>query len=674
MTSKKVTSKKHLIVIVLLLSFVLKNAFWGCITSEAKQEKKTSYIVITKNKAEFKEIKKEYSSVLNDNRTALLKEENILEIKLTNDEKKKLSVNSNIRLIEEDVFVQGTNISNNTKKEIKQKLWNLESIRASSIKRKNQKTPKIKVALLDSGVDCVDSIDVKEKINLIENEETSLLYEDYSSHGTIIAGIMCANYSSKNTNIQGVNPNIELYSARILDKNCQAPISRVIEGIYWAIEKRVDIINISFGTNKYSKTLETAIKDANDAGILVIAAVGNQGHEQDSVEYPAAFEDVLGVGSVDSKGKKSDYSSTGTGVDVMAPGEAICSIGAFDEEMISSGTSMSVPHVVGIASLLWEKDLSKSNDFIQELIKKSARNLGDTQKYGNGLVDYDYAQKCYSILDQQFKQGKKIDVKQNDNKILKFDNKENEDKVAGSWYHDIHTAIFKNEGSAGSLKAMKEGAHYPDTTASGVKGMTNNPDFHGYYYRDSDKSYVNYMASYRYILRMGNSYGKGNRFAGVSGSNIPGLTKKSENAIYKAFIGMDAKINTYNDPSDKKAFVYGIAMHSASDVLAHSTFRYSNGSWKRITHPDADNPNVQKRRVTMAKRIERNVLYRFKGKRKDVPVAHDFHAAGDKSGEFYVSDTKKQYYRVARLLYNANQMKVSDSNVLRHYSMLNITK
>ncbi len=53
---------------------------------------------------------------MNDNRTALLKEENILEIKLTNDEKKKLSVNSNIRLIEEDVFVQGTSISNKAKK------------------------------------------------------------------------------------------------------------------------------------------------------------------------------------------------------------------------------------------------------------------------------------------------------------------------------------------------------------------------------------------------------------------------------------------------------------------------------------------------------------------------------------------------------------------------------
>jgi len=137
---------------------------------------------------------------------------------------------------------------------------------------------------------------------------------------------------------------------------------------------------------------------------------------------------------------------------------------------------------------------------------------------------------------------------------------------------------------------------------------------------------------------------------------------------------MDAKINIFNDPLDKKAFIYGIAMHSATDVLAHSTFRYSDGSWKRITHPDADNPNVQRRRVTMAKRIERNVLYRFKGKRKDVPVAHDFHAAGDKTGEFYVSDTNKQYYRVGMLLNYANQMKVSDSNVLRHYSMLNVYK
>lgn len=672
---KKIVSlTKRIIMAMLTIALVMVDIPVGYKISSASNKKRTSYIVVAKNKKENDILEKEFSDILENQSTELLKEENILEMELTEEEAENLSERSGVSLVEEDIQVNGSNLNQKLKEERKDEMWNLRSIHANTVSKKKKNTKKVKVALLDSGVDYVESIEVQEKINLIDDEEVSLIYEDYSSHGTTIAGIMSAKKNSKDTNLYGVNPNMELYSARILDKNCQAPISRVVEGIYWAIEKEVDIISISFGTNKYSKILETAINDAYNMGILIVAAVGNQGDKENSVEYPAAFENVLGVGSVDSKGNLSEYSSTGKGVDIVAPGEAICSIGAFGKEMITWGTSMSVPHVVGVASLLWEKDINKTNDFIKALLKNSARDLGDSEKYGSGLIDYEYAEKVYSIAEKQYNQGKTIKLQENATPVLKFNNEENEERVSGSWYNKIHTAIFKDEGTAGSLSAMKEGAHYPDTTASGVKGMTNNPDFHGYYYRNSNNTYVNYIASYRYILRMGNSYGKGNRYAGISGDDISGLTKSSEDAIYKAFIEMDAKINTYNDPQDKKAFIYGIAMHSATDVFAHSTYRYSDGSWKRITHPDADDTNVQKRRVTMAKRVERNVLYRFKGKRKDVPVAHDFHAAGDTTGEYYVTDFQNQYYRVAKLLSFAKKMKVTDSNVLQHYSMLNIFK
>ena len=61
--------------------------------------------------------------------------------------------------------------------------------------------------------------------------------------------------------------------------------------------------------------------------------------------------------------------------DVVAPGEAVRATGAFGETMVTSGTSMAVPHVVGAASLLWQKDTSKSKDFIKNLLEESARNF-----------------------------------------------------------------------------------------------------------------------------------------------------------------------------------------------------------------------------------------------------------------------------------------------------------
>ena len=250
--------------------------------------------------------------------------------------------------------------------------WNLKSIHVD--KAKDTATDeKVKVALLDSGIDYQEGLNVKERVNLIEDDnEFSPMFEDSSNHGTSIASLIVSN----NGKVKGINKNVELYSARILDENKQAPISRVVEGIYWAIDKKVNIISISFGTNQYSEALKQAIDEANAKGILVIAAAGNQGENgTDNVEYPAAFENVVAVGSVDSKAEVSDFSSTGKEVDVVAPGEAVRATGAFGETMVTSGTSMAVPHVVGAASLLWQKDTSKSKDFIKKNLKPEKKLL-----------------------------------------------------------------------------------------------------------------------------------------------------------------------------------------------------------------------------------------------------------------------------------------------------------
>ena len=104
----------------------------------------------------------------------------------------------------------------------------------------------------------------------------------------------------------------------------------------------------------------------------------------------------MAVGSVDSNGVISDFCSTGEDMEVVAPGELIKSTGGFGGEIIESGTSMAVPHVVGIASLLWQKDKSKSADFIRQLINESANCLGNENIYGNGLVDLEYALEIYN--------------------------------------------------------------------------------------------------------------------------------------------------------------------------------------------------------------------------------------------------------------------------------------
>lgn len=76
----------------------------------------------------------------------------------------------------------------------------------------------------------------------------------------------------------------------------------MVAAIDWAIEQDVDIINISFGTTVDSEEIHAAIRRAYDAGILIVAAAGNNG----VVEYPAAYDEVVAVGAVDAKGERTE--------------------------------------------------------------------------------------------------------------------------------------------------------------------------------------------------------------------------------------------------------------------------------------------------------------------------------------------------------------------------------
>ena len=662
--------------VVLVMSVIISLMSEYIPSKVLAKEKEKDYVIVTKSQKAVKNLESKYENMIQDQvqKTDLLEEEHILVSKLTETEAEIIQKDQQVLAVEEDINVSASDLDDGSLQNTDEGTsWNLKSIHVDE-KQEVNPTEKVKVVLLDSGIDYQEGLEVKERVNLIaEDEEISPMFEDVSNHGTSIASLLV----SKNNKVDGINQNIELYSARILDEKKQAPISRVVEGIYWAIEKDVNIISISFGTNQYSQALQQAVDDANKKGILVIAAAGNQGEDgTDNVEYPAAFDNVIAVGSVNSKEEISDFSSTGKEVDVVAPGEAVRATGAFGETMVTSGTSMAVPHVVGTASLLWQKDTSKSKEFIRDLLEESARPLGDKETYGKGIIDYEYAEKVYPTAEEQYQKGDDIQVKENTKSVKKYDNTADEAKVEGTWSGTNHQKYLTDKGV--NLTAMKAGAVYPD---SGVPRMSVYPDFHGYYHRkiseNPDKyERVNYLASYRFLIKIGNAYGRGESYTAVKKSDIPGLTQKSYDAIRNAFKSkIHAKAKGYSSNSNRKAFVFGVAMHSATDAFAHSTYKYEfkeKGKWGRIDHPKADDTSYQKRRFTMAYRIERNNLYRFQGKRKEVAVCHDFHVSGDKDGTYYVADSSKKYYRITYISKNATEVHITDSNVIKHYGMINL--
>lgn len=127
-----------------------------------------------------------------------------------------------------------------------------------------------------------------ESVNLVDDEQSMEgFFMDGTGHGTAVAGIIGAQDDGRG--ITGIDPSAEIISIRILDCQNRCSLSRLIAGIRKAEELKADIICMSLGTAVRSAALEKAVTEAQEKGILLVAAAGNGG----TVEYPAAYDAVI---------------------------------------------------------------------------------------------------------------------------------------------------------------------------------------------------------------------------------------------------------------------------------------------------------------------------------------------------------------------------------------------
>lgn len=118
--------------------------------------------------------------------------------------------------------------------------WNMD---AMHIVRGSDEAP-VKIALLDSGVSFDPDIELAEQITVNpENQMENTLFDDTTGHGTAMAGVIAAKDNGEG--ITGVNPNVQLYSVKILNCDNQTTLSQVVASIYYAMNQNCDIINMS---------------------------------------------------------------------------------------------------------------------------------------------------------------------------------------------------------------------------------------------------------------------------------------------------------------------------------------------------------------------------------------------------------------------------------------------
>ncbi len=268
--------------------------------------------------------------------------------------------------------------------------WGIPHVQATTAHANGYTGTGVKVAILDTGIDRNHEdlfTNVKGGYSVFTDDANKDPYNDGSGHGTHVAGTVAA--INNNLGVIGVAYNTNLYAVKVLSNSGSGSYAGIAEGIEWAVNNGMDIINMSLGGSQSSSILENMCNAANDAGVLLIAAAGNEGRRNgtgDTVGYPAKYASVMAVAAVDQSNNRASFSSHGPAVEISAPGVSILSTTPGNTYGSKSGTSMASPHVAGVAALVKGANKNLTNHQVRQILNTSAKYLGTWNHFGNGLV------------------------------------------------------------------------------------------------------------------------------------------------------------------------------------------------------------------------------------------------------------------------------------------------
>ncbi len=177
--------------------------------------------------------------------------------------------------------------------------------------------------------------------------------DDDNSHGTHTMGTAAAR-GNNGIGVAGASWTAQLMALKICNQFGSCSTSGAISAIDYATENGARLSSNSWGGGGFSQAMKDAIDRADAAGVLFIAAAGNNGANNDaSPFYPASYSspNIISVASIDRFGGKSSFSNYGaTSVDLGAPGSSILSTTPNNGYGTKSGTSMATPHVSGVVT------------------------------------------------------------------------------------------------------------------------------------------------------------------------------------------------------------------------------------------------------------------------------------------------------------------------------------
>jgi subtilisin family serine protease len=282
-------------------------------------------------------------------------------------------------------------------------LWDLRAIKADMAWDVTAGSPDVLVATIDTGADMthkdlVGNLDSKDALNLVELNSP---VDDDFGHGTHVAGIIAA-LGNNNTGVIGVAFRTRVLPIRVLGVDGTGSSYDTVTAIEYAVSHGAKVINMSLGSPDHSDIEASAVKAAIAAGVLLVAASGNEATSGNYEEYPASYPGVVGVAAVGPDLKRANFSNYNSHVTVAAPGVDILStipmrMSADPRNAYGylSGTSMATPIVSGVAALIISQHPTWSAAQVTRQLQVTAKHLapdGDDSTganvfFGSGLVD-----------------------------------------------------------------------------------------------------------------------------------------------------------------------------------------------------------------------------------------------------------------------------------------------
>lgn len=250
----------------------------------------------------------------------------------------------------------------------------------------NKGKKSITVAVIDTGIDynhsalapnMVAGIDYRDN----DNDPMDLTGSQNPGHGTHCAGIIGAT-GLVDGGIQGISPEVQMMPIRFLGADGSGDLDNGIKSIDYAISKGVQVISASWGAavpEAQAQPLIEAVKRADAAGIIFVAAAANDGKNNDTVDmYPtnAGTPNMIAVAASNASDTKPYWSNYGKAkVSLAAPGDAIMSTLPSNKYGNLSGTSMATPLVAGLVAFLKAQDPTLTGAEIRSLMQTTGAKV-----------------------------------------------------------------------------------------------------------------------------------------------------------------------------------------------------------------------------------------------------------------------------------------------------------